>query len=70
MKQMDQNQKRKMNPAGKALLTFGLTAGVLLLTAGLLVGYVDPFFHYHAPLSGSRTWWTISCHRIREWPGT
>ena len=52
MKQVNQNRKRKMSPAGKALLTFGLTAGILLLMTGILVGYVDPFFHYHEPLSG------------------
>ena len=44
--------RKKLNPFQKAVLCFlGVVAAAFLAVAALVV-YVDPFFHYHSPLSG------------------
>lgn len=40
------------NPFRRMVVVFGALVLVMLLAAGALVVYVDPFFHYHKPLAG------------------
>lgn len=48
---IDKTNKKTKHPVRKAAVALVLTAGLLLgATVGAVI-YVDPFFHYHAPLS-------------------
>lgn len=47
-----QKKEMKKNPFKRAVIGFmGLAAGFCIMIAALVV-FVDPFFHYHKPLSG------------------
>ena len=50
-KNVKQKQQNK-NPFKQALIWFGAFAAAAVALIAALVVYVDPFFHYHAPLKG------------------
>lgn len=50
-KNVKQKQQNK-NPFKRAFIWFGVFAAAAVALIAALVVYVDPFFHYHAPLKG------------------
>ncbi len=52
------------NREGKWLKNFIIVMAVLLAATGTLTAVVDPFFHYHAPLSG--LYYTLSDQRFQN----